>query len=314
MQENEKFLNELLTLKDQIRFGTKFEIPEGVKNVVIAGMGGSGVVGRTFSEMYSGLPVVLVKSYEIPPFVGKETLFICISYSGNTSETLAAFRSARNKGAHIVAITSGGTLSEEAGVVIKVPKGLQPRSAFGYMLMPLLNSFNAVSKEEIEEAYRVLDEIDKDNSSEENIAKEIYKGKFMPVIYGTSPYDSVAYRWSTQFNENSKLLAIWSNFPELDHNNTMALCGQYRKGEFYHICLLANEDPRIMKRIEATQEVAKIKFKSIVEPKGASRLAKVVSLVHMGDYVTYYLAKLLAVDPLDVSAIEELKGRLKGVA
>ena len=308
---DKKFLSELLTLKEQVRFQERFALPEGLRDVVIAGMGGSGIVGGIFKELYSKLPVVLANSYELPDFVEKGTLVVAISYSGNTEETLAACAEAKKRGASIVGITSGGALAQEAEKVVKVPSGIQPRSALGYMLMPLLNSFEACKGGSIEETYGILERMDNDNSFGQKMAEEIFQGKYIPLVYGTSPYSSIAYRWSTQFNENSKVMALWSNFPELNHNNTMALEAGYRLDELYPICLLSNKSERIMRRINATQEVTGMRFRQIIEPQGTSSLAQVMSLMHIGDYLTYHLAKLRGVDPLDVSAIESLKAKLK---
>lgn len=312
--KKDKFLEELVSLKEQIRSSSekRFIVPKGIENVVIAGMGGSGIVGRIFQEMYSELPVSLVNGYNIPKFVDKNTLFIAVSYSGNTEETLSAFSQAKKQGAHLIAITSGGTLAKEAGQkTVIVPGGISPRSALGYMLMPLLNSFGVVSREDINETYEALATIDNQNSKERAIAEEIFEKKHIPVIYSTSPYDSLAYRWNTQFNENAKLMALWSSFPELNHNNTMALRGTYRKDELYFICIKASDDSRIEKRVRSTQEVADFTFGRVIEAKGRSELAKVMSLVHIGDYITYHLANLIGVNPLDISPIEELKIKLR---
>ncbi len=308
---DKKFLGELLTLKEQVKFRERFALPQDLRDVVIAGMGGSGIVGSIFKELYSKLPVVLANSYELPDFVGKGTLVVAISYSGNTEETLAACGEAKKRGASIVGITSGGALAQEAEKVVKIPSGLQPRSALGYMLMPLLNSFEVCKDGSVEETYGILERMDNDNSFGEKMAEEIFKEKYIPLIYGTSPYSSIAYRWSTQFNENAKLMALWSNFPELNHNNTMALKASYRLDELYPICLLSNKSERIMRRINATQEVTGMRFRQIIEPQGTSNLAQVMSLMHIGDYLTYHLAKLRGIDPLDVSAIESLKAKLK---
>lgn len=308
---DKKFLSELMTLKEQIKFKERFGLPQDLRDVVIAGMGGSGIVGSLFKELYSKLPVVLANSYELPDFAGKGTLVVAISYSGNTEETLAACREAKKRSASTVAITSGGALAQEAEKVVRIPSGLQPRSALGYMLMPLVNSFEACKDGCVDETYGILNDVDKDNSFGQRIAGEIFQGKYIPLVYGASPYASIAYRWSTQFNENSKLMAMWSNFPELNHNNTMALRAGYRMDELYPICLLSNKSERIMKRINATQEVTGMRFRQMIEPMGTSNLAQVMSLIHMGDYLTYHLAKLRGVDPLDVSAIESLKEKLK---
>ena len=104
-------IDELKSLRQQLLFSGKFDPPE-FRNCVIAGMGGSGIAGRIFSDIYTKKPVTCVSSYEIPDFVDSDTLFIGMSYSGNTEETIAAFREAERRGAQMAAITSGGALEK----------------------------------------------------------------------------------------------------------------------------------------------------------------------------------------------------------
>ncbi len=132
------FDEELKTLKDQIKFGGRFEVKDH-ENIVIAGMGGSGISGKILSEFYSKKPLFVVDDYNIPDFVDEKTEFFAVSYSGNTEETLHAANQAKKKGAHVHAITSGGSLSKMNYDTILIPSGLQPRSALGYLLMPLVN-------------------------------------------------------------------------------------------------------------------------------------------------------------------------------
>lgn len=234
---NSKFLDELMSLKEQLRFKESFEMPDGISNIIIAGMGGSGIVGKIFQEMYNEIPVFVASGYSLPEFVGSDSMVVCISYSGNTEETISAYEDARRRGTHTAVITSGGVLSEKDDNTVKIPKNVSPRSALGYMLMPLLNSFCDVKEEDISEATILLGKLDDDSSAESTIAGEIFGEELLPIIYSTAPNESIAYRWSTQFNENSKILALWSSFPELNHNNTMALKGTYRKNAFYPICV-----------------------------------------------------------------------------
>lgn len=304
------FVDELRLLKDQLAFEHKFSVPKETKNVVIAGMGGSGIVGKIFAELYSALPVYLVDDYSTPGFVNKNTMYIAISYSGNTEETVTSLAAAMKKGANTVAITSGGKLLDMPHQRVVIPKGLQPRSALGYMLTPLLKSFNAAPRHEFQEAYAALARIDANHSEEERIAREIHEGEKIPVIYGVPPYKAVAYRWKTQFNENSKILAYSGSFPEINHNDTMALKGTYRKGEFYFIALVDGRNMAVERRIGITEAITDIKFRRI-KIEGQSALARVMAAVHIGDYITYHLARMRGKDPLDVSVIEELKERLQ---
>src|SRR5579875_325436 len=169
------FAAELKSLKDQIRYRSRIVTPGVFKNIVISGMGGSGVVGRIFAEIYSKFPVVVVHDYHVPDFVDSNTLFIAISYSGNTEETLSACEEAEERNASIVAITSGGSLARKNCQVIRIPPGLQPRSALGYMLMPLVNTFLNPSQEDIERTHLILKEMDENHSLASKLASEIFK-------------------------------------------------------------------------------------------------------------------------------------------
>lgn len=306
-----KFLYELLSLKDQISSKETFAVDKNPSNIVIAGMGGSGIAGRLFQEMYSDMPVFISNGYSLPKFVGKDSIVVCISYSGNTEETIAAYEEAIEKNAQSAIITSGGKLLSKGRNVVRIPTGISPRSALGYMLMPLLNTFCKIPEEDILEAQMALTKLDNDSSKEKEIAAEIFKGEHIPIVYSTSPNDSIAYRWNTQFNENSKILALWNSFPELNHNNTMALKSTYKKELFYPICIKSNTDKRISARITATEKVTNMRFRRVIEANGTSSFAKLIYLLHVGDYISYHLAKLRNVDPLDITSIEELKSMIK---
>ncbi len=304
-----EFREELESLKEQLRFSETFDVPQSSKNIAIAGMGGSGIAAKLFQELYSDVPIYTIDDYSAPSFIGDDTLFIALSYSGNTEETLAALEDAKRRGARTAAITSGGKLESMAEQVVKIPKGLQPRSALGYMLMPMIRAFGVFSEPDIGEAYDLLKGIDGKNDGERRMAEEIASGNCIPVIYGIAPYRPVAYRWKTQFNENAKILAYSSSFPELNHNDTMALRDTYRKDEFYFIVLSNERRHETMRRVPITERITNTEFR-IVSAEGVSELSRMLGLVHRGDYVSYHLAGLMNRDPKDVGCIEDLKREL----
>lgn len=304
------YLEEIISLREQLSFKGEVKPPDKFESIVIAGMGGSGIAGKIFLDIFNEKPVTLVDSYQIPEFVNSDTFFIAISYSGNTEETLSALEKARKKGAKISAITSGGKLARLVPDSIIVPPSLQPRSAIGFLSVPLLKGFGIIKESEIDEAVENVKEIDSDTSSYRDIAEEIFSGNKIPVIYGTPPLSSIAYRWKTQFNENSKVLAYSSQFPELNHNDTMALEKTYRKDEFYFLVLTHKAvDNKVRNRIRITSQICSIKFKEI-KGEGTSIFSNIFTLIHKGDYISYFLAKLRKVDPRDVLIIEDLKKRL----
>ena len=306
---DDKLLQELGTLKDQVRFSEKFAIDRNFDNVVVAGMGGSGIVGRIFSELYSEKPVEVVSDYHLPQYANNRTLVIGVSYSGNTEETVSVLNQAQRNHCVTVAITSGGKISGMGFQTIRIPGGLQPRSSLGYMLMPLLSTFMDVTNNVRDATFKVLKSMDEDHSKEEKLALEIFKEQRIPVIMGFFPFAWVAYRWKTQFNENSKIMAFSNYFPELNHNETMAIGDTFRKDMFKYIAFRGSVNERIEKRIEETSKITGVDFYPVVA-EGNSVIEKLFFLVHYGDYVSYHLAKFRKVDPQDVSKIELLKKRL----
>jgi glucose/mannose-6-phosphate isomerase len=306
------YLEEINSLRDQVSFRKEISLPEKFTSVVIAGMGGSGIAGRIFKDIYGAKPVVIVDSYSIPKFVDSSTFFIAISYSGNTAETISALEEAKKRGAKVAAITSGGMIEDMVPDPVIIPRGLQPRSAIGFLLIPLLRGFGIVTDSDLGEARSTIEKTGRDTSYYEQVAMEIHSGKRIPVIYGTSPFGSIAYRWKTQFNENAKILSYSSYFPELNHNDTMALEKTFRKDEFYFIVLTSGQtEPILRRRIKITSELCNVSFNEI-NGEGDSTASIIFTLIHKGDYISYFLARYRNVDPRDVAIIEELKERLKG--
>lgn len=303
------FKEQLENFSEQFGKGSKFKIHGKFNNIVISGMGGSGIVGRIFSELYSQLPVQVVSDYSLPDYCGKSTLFIGISYSGNTEETIRTTKEAISRGSEVLAITSGGELANLAPQVARVPPGLQPRNALGYMLDPLLNTFLHFDGDQVASIRTILKSLDRENIFLKEAASTIFHGSYIPWILGYSPYSWTAYRWRTQFNENSKIMAVNSTFPELNHNETMSLRASYSLDKFLFITLGKPDNERVMKRIRITSEITGRKFLNIPE-SGNTLLEKVLYMIHCGDYLTYYLAEMRNVDPMDVSMIEELKQKL----
>ncbi|MGC8561830.1 MAG: bifunctional phosphoglucose/phosphomannose isomerase [Thermoplasmata archaeon] len=307
-----EFIEEITSLKDQISFQEEIDVPDGIEKIVIAGMGGSGIAGKIFKDIYTIKPVTLVNSYDIPAFVDPKTLFVAVSYSGNTEETLNAVKKAREKGAVIRGITSGGKLAELVDDPVIVPKGYQPRSAVGYLTIPLLRAFDLYDESEVDATNGLLKKIDGDLEPFQKFADEIFSSSKIPVIFGTPKLEGIAYRWKTQFNENAKVLAYSASFPELNHNDTMALENTYRKEEFYFFVLTHRSlERQITERIRITSKLCRVEMHEI-SGDGTTIFSSVFSLIHKGDYVSYFLARKRGVDPRNVSIIENLKRELEG--
>jgi glucose/mannose-6-phosphate isomerase len=270
-------------------------------------------------------PLALAMGYDIPSWIGEETLVLCSSYSGSTEETVATYDAARAAGAPRIAATTGGPLAERAredGVpVVPLPGGFQPRAAVGYSLVIALEAAALCGaapslREEVGAAAALAGELAREwgpEGAEDGDAKRLARALHgaIPVITGAGLTASVAYRWKTQINENAKLPAFFSKLPEQNHNEIVGWAGADQR-----LAAVFLEDPqgdeRAARRIEVTAELA-AEGASVVErvtARGESRLERLVSLVLLGDLVSLYLAVLRGVDPVHIGAIDTLKERL----
>ena len=303
-----------------------------VNRVVALGMGGSAIGGdllRVLAEPECALPIVTNRDYTVPAFVNAETLVIASSYSGNTEETLAAFQKARQRGAALLAITTNGKLAQQArelgAPLLTFRYQSQPRAALGYSLVSLIGvmqelGFIGDKAADLEEAIAVMEalqeEIRETVSVTENLAKQLARrlhGR-LPVIYGSGYLGEVAHRWKTQLNENAKAWSFFEQLPELNHNAVVGYQFPKELAERTLVVMLASslDHPRNKARFQVTQEILTrhgIAYETI-EARGKSPLAQMLSAIHFGDYVSFYLAMLYEVDPTPVQAIGYLKERL----
>ena len=306
-----------------------------VQNVVVVGMGGSGITGDMLAAVAAPLlpvPVVVVKSYECPAFVGPETLVFAISASGDTEETVQAATDAEAAGARVVAVTGGGQLARLADAWgaprIPVPPGIpQPRAALGAMLVPPLVVLDHLGlyrggrswiSAALEQMKRRRDQIEAagDSSEPAVIARRI--GRTMPLIQGGGALGAAAaQRWKTQINENAKTAAWWSVQPELCHNE---VCGWGQNGDVTRqlvtAVLLRHEDehPQVGRRFDLVGEMMREVLADVIEVQAAGEgdLAQLLDLVLTGDYASLWLAAETGVDPGPVPVLGELKAALAG--
>ena len=294
-----------------------------VNNVLICGLGGSGIGGSIISQVISSdanCPITINKDYKIPAFVNKNTLVLCCSYSGNTEESLEMLVQAEEKNAIIACVTSGGKLAEIAQTKnynhIIIPGGHPPRAAFGLAFPPLffiLNHYNVISENYVSQFNNTVSTID---ANEENIISEakLITEKLMnkiPVIYADANYEGVAVRFRQQINENSKMLCWHHVIPEMNHNE---LVGWTKKNDDLAVVIFRNEDDyfRTQKRMEINKTVFEKYTSTIIEiySKGNSQLEKAMYLLHLGDWVSFLLAEKKGIDVTEVDVITYLKGEL----
>jgi glucose/mannose-6-phosphate isomerase len=303
------------------------------KQIVVSGMGGSAIAGDVVADLLTReikIPIYINRDYNIPAFVGEETLFFSLSYSGNTEETLSALAEARKRKAQIVCVTSGGKMKEWAESssvpLYLVPAGYQPRSAYPYLLIPILQTLQALGllpafKTSFDEAVALLQRLNFEygtkNPLGKNPAKKMAKklqGK-IPLIFSVNRSTrSAGLRLKTQLNENSKETALFNVFPELNHNEIVSLSA-LKKGRHKFCLLLLRDDgehERIQKRIKITKALLQAKLGQPLEIKasGTYLLTRILSLILFGDYLSCYLAFLKGVDPTPIEIIERLKKEL----
>lgn len=311
------------------KIGDEFLLPASFKfrykNIVATGLGGSGIgadIARSYIIDELSVPFIVNRDYLLPAFVNEESLVVVISYSGNTEETLSAYKDAKAKRSKVVVITSGGQLKKIADrdgfPVLSIPSGIPPRAAVGYSsltLIILLSKAGLVEDKSryIDEMIEVLGSLKDKNNMAKDIARFIYRR--YPVIYGSQRHtDAVVTRWRGQIAENSKTLSSSQLFPELTHNEIVGWDNPKRVLKNTVVIMLKDRDdhPAVSKRMEITKKILKgLKVKVIeVSSEGRGLLARIFSLVYIGDLVSYYLALFNRCDPTPVERIAYFKKEL----
>jgi glucose/mannose-6-phosphate isomerase len=310
----------------------QFDLPpeyKGIERVIILGMGGSAIGGdvvRRLALAESKAPVWVHRDYGLPPFIDNSTLVIASSYSGNTEETVSAFTQSLKTRAKKLVLTSGGKLKQLAdseGIpVFVIDYQAPPRAAFPHSFIPLVGVFQKLGllkdkSAELKEGLKILnklaDALIETTPLASNPAKQLatkLRGHVV-VIYGAEFLSEVTRRWKTQLNENSKTMAFFELFPELNHNAVVGYDFPPEAKDKLFVVLLhsASLNSRNQLRYEATaQLLAKAKIKhELVETIGTSTIAQVMSLILFGDYTSFYLAILNRVDPTPVDSIDFVK-------
>ncbi len=303
-----------------------------LRNMLVCGMGGSAIGGdilRVFAEQNARIPIAVNRGYIIPGYVDQNSLVVVVSYSGGTEESLAAYAEARRRGAQCVVITSGGVLrqqAEEEGVPAAIiPGGLAPRCALGYLFFPLLMiaarlDILDVQHSSLQAGLAVLERCTSDyadHASEGNQAiaiAERLRGK-LPVLYGAQlGLDAVLMRWRCQIEENAKMLSYSNVFPEMNHNEIVGW--EQNEDLLRRIAVVVlhdrNDLPQIRKRISVTLDILRPFAADIIEVYADEDdpLARVLGLICLGDWVSFYLAMTSGVDPYPIVNIDRLKAAL----
>jgi glucose/mannose-6-phosphate isomerase len=337
--DQQNYLAEIEDLPSQLdkayHQGLALDLPpwQGIKNVLIAGMGGS-AIGADLLTAYTAplcpVPIIVQRGYSLPAWAhGPGTLVIASSHSGNTEETLTAFEHARTSGCRILALSTGGKLAEKAEAT-GIPLWTfehpgQPRAAVGYsfgLLLALLTSLGLIpdQEDELSTAISAMRKQQADLRAEVPVVRNLAKreaGQLMGrwvMVFGADVLEPVARRWKTQINELAKAWAQFEMLPEADHNalagltqpenalsSAMAL---FLRATSYH--------PRNLLRAELTKQAYMLEGLNtdFIDAQGSSCLAHQWTALHLGDYLAYYLAILYEIDPTPIPALERLKKQM----
>ena len=318
----------------------------GFSRVLLCGMGGSAIAGDLVQPLLvqQTLPLDVWRDYGLPHWAGRDTLVLVASYSGNTEESLSALAEARLRGCPVLGITSGGRLAAAGGgqggpafPCVTLPGGLPPRASLGYGLGALVHVLGRLglvrdAATEIEAAVRTLTDLDAarlhpvgaDPGTDPvadpagMMAARALAEKLagcIPVIYTAGmEAHGAGVRLKGQINENGKCPACLGVFPELDHNDLVGWeLPPHFRGRFVLLVLgRATDNPRLAARVQVTRELLGSQFPEIhaILPTGETALARVLSLVQYGDYLSCHLAQVKGVDPVPVDRIGRLKDQL----
>ena len=305
-----------------------------INKIVISGMGGSGISGDVALDLLADrikIPLILNKNFTVPAAVDKDSLFIAISYSGNTEETLSALKNAIALGATIAAVTSGGILKELAiknkWSLFSLPAGYQPRAAFPFLCIALLTAIGRLTEmggllEEIDTAIknisRLKQEYDINKPTRSNPIKQLAQKiqDKIPIIFAVNGNtSSAAMRMKTQLNENSKITAMVNYYPELSHNELVNLSLLKRMDHKFCLLLLRDEkdSEKVKKGLEIIKSLIGMQIGGIHEiwSQGVNKLGRLLSLIYFGDLLSVYVALLRNIDPTPVDVLLKMKKEMK---
>lgn len=293
-------------------------------NVIICGMGGSGIGGKLLSQWFTGecsVPITLVQDYQVPAFVNERSLVIGSSYSGNTEETICAIEDALRKQATIIGISSGGELTkickENNFEFAKIPGGNPPRSMLAFSIIHLVHVFaqaGLIDAESLQKIGRCRHLLNNELIQIKSTAKLLanFSHQKQVYVYSANQHEGASIRLKQQFNENAKQLCGHHVIPEMNHNE---LVGWEGGNDACAVVFINGQkmNERIKLRFALTKEIVGRKTKHIFElqAKGTSLIEETFYLIHIIDWASIYLAELNNVNPVEIKAIEYLKSSLE---
>lgn len=319
-------------LEQAWNLGLSLPLPawQDIQHVIVSGMGGSAIGAdllAAYVEPVCRLPVIVHRDYDLPGWAtGPETLVIASSHSGNTEETISAFTRARSNGCRILAVCTGGRLADltrgaEMAVWIFEHEG-QPRTAVGYsfgLLLAALTRLSLIPDPASELANALSAMLSQQDSLRAEVPDVYNPAKRMAgqlinrwvAVIGAEFLAPVARRWKGQISEVAKAWGQFEFLPEVDHNT---LAGTHNpQSQLYNLMTIflraPSHHPRNRLRVDLTKKAFMLQGigTDFVDAQGQSRLAHQWTLLHFGDYVSYYLAMAYGVDPTPIEIIESFK-------
>lgn len=314
----------------EYEFGVTAPAFENISNVVLAGMGGS-ALPLVYLQKWGQLtvPFEIVRDYDLPTYVGPDTLFISSSYSGNTEEALAALREAEERQAKIVVLSAGGKLLErakEAGYTYyQIPIGIQPRMSSLYFLTAMVELLEPLGllpegkRAELQAAGEWLKgqtndwkaEVPTDQNPAKQLALELM-GKSVVVYSGPKMFPA-ANKFKICLNENAKNIAWVNQYPEFNHNEFIGWSSHPVDKPYAVVEIRSNlEHERIQKRFEVSERLlsGKRPAPEVVTPIGETHLQQLLWASSFCDFVSLYVALLNGLNPAPVDLVEKLKKAL----
>ena len=295
-----------------------------IDHVVFSGMGGSGTVGDLFSSVLSktNIHTTVVKGYELPNTIDKNTLVVATSVSGNTIETITTLESANKKNCKVIAFSSGGMIesfcTKNNIEFRKLPQIHSPRASFPsyvYSILKTLNSIIPITKQDIinslEQLEHTYEEISSTNLDDSNPSVNLANWiTGTPVIYYPHGLETVAIRFKNSLQENAKTHAISENVVESSHNGIVSW---ERPSSMVPIMIEGKDDhvktKERWKILREYFEVNNIKY-NVIQSVDGNILSKIMCLIYMLDYSTIYHAIGLSIDPSPIRSIDFIKERL----
>ncbi len=334
--DRQNYLAEIESLPGQLekayQLSLQLELPawQGIERVVIAGMGGSAIGADLLRATISPtctVPVEVVRNYSLPVWaMGKETMVVASSHSGNTEETLAAFEQALHNRCRVLSLCTGGKLAERARAT-RTPVWIfthagQPRAAVGYSFGMLLGLFYRLRlipdpAKDLSGALTAMRKQQESLQAELPVVRNLAKreaGQLMGrwvMIFGADVLEPVARRWKTQLNELAKTWAQFEALPEANHNALAGLT-QPEQGLASGMALFlrgSSNHPRNLLRIDLTKQAYMLEGLNtdFYDAPGETALAQQWTALHFGDYLAYYLALLYNIDPTPIEALVGFK-------